>query len=126
MRRGWVLAVCGIVLVVASFGVGYAVGDDGHGSDDDHGLRGDRMAMMMADGSMPAQMTSFIGMMNELRDQMTPEMRARMDGDAMWELMESGDLEEMMEEHGQGMRGMPGMPGMGGHGGGGRQGGHGG
>jgi hypothetical protein len=71
-------------------------------------------------------MTSFIGMMNELRDQMTPEMRARMDGDAMWELMESGDLEEMMEEHGQGMRGMPGMPGMGGHGGGGRQGGHGG
>lgn len=111
MTRGWVLAVCAIVLAGAAFGIGYAVGDDGHDSSDDHGLLGDRMAAMMADGSMPAQMGDFVGMMNELRDQMTPEMRSRMDDDAMWKLMESGQLEAMMDEHGQRMHGMPGMRG---------------
>jgi len=123
MKRVWVVAVCAIVLAGAAFGIGYAVGDDGHGSNNDHGLRGDRMAVMMADGSMPAQMGDFIGVMNDLRGQMTPEMRSRMDDDAMWQLMESGELEEMMDEHGQHMHG---MPGMGDHGGDGHRGGSGG
>lgn len=99
MTRGWATAVCAIVLAGAAFGVGYAVSDDGHGSNDDHGLRGDRMATMMADGTMPAQMGDFIEMMNELGAQMTPEMRSRMDDDPMWQLMESGELEEMMDSH---------------------------
>lgn len=118
MKRGWGAAVCVIVLAGAGFGLGTAVGnDDGHGSNDDHGLRDDRMAVLMADGSMPTQMRGFTEMMNELRDQMTPEMRTLMDDDAMWQLMESGDLEEMMDEHGQRMSDMPGMGGGGGHGG---------
>lgn len=123
MKQGWRAAVCAIVLAGAAFGVGYAVGDDGHGSSDNHGLRDDRMAVLMADGSMPAQMNDFVGMMNDLRDQMTPEMRTRMDDDAMWQLMESGELEEMMDEHSQRMNDMPGMGGDGGHGGSGHQGG---
>ncbi len=122
MKRGWVIAACAIVLAGAAFGLGTAVGnDDGHGSNDDHGLRDDRMAVLMADGSMPTQMSDFIGMMNELRDQMTPAMRTRMDDDAMWQLMEDGDLEEMMNEHGQRMTDMPGLGGDGSHGGGGHQ-----
>lgn len=122
MKRGWVITACAIVLAGAAFGLGTAVGnDDGHSSNDNHGLRGDRMAVLMADGSMPAEMSDFTGMMNDLRDQMTPEMRSRMDDDAMWQLMESGELEKMMDEHGQRMSDMPGMNGDGGHGGGGHQ-----
>ena len=109
MNRTWAAVVGAVVLAGAAFGVGYSVGDDGHGSNDDHGMHGDRMAGMMADGRMPTQMGDFIGMMNDLRDQMTPEMRSRMDDDAMWQLMESGELDEMMDEHGQNMHNMPGM-----------------
>jgi len=123
MNRTWAAVVGAVMLAGAVFGVGYAVGDDGHGSNDDHGMYGDRMAGMMAHGRMPAQMGDFIGMMKDLRDQTTPEMRARMDDDAMWQLMESGELDEMMDEHGQNMHN---MPGMGGHGGDGHRGGPGG
>jgi hypothetical protein len=41
-------------------------------------------------------------------------MRQQMDRDEMWQVMENGELQEMMEHHGMKMEG---MPGMGGHGG---------
>jgi hypothetical protein len=116
MRRGWLLVLLAIVLVGAGFGIGYAVADDGHGADNTHGLQNDRMAGMMADGSMPAQMDDFIKQMKELRSQMTPEMQAQMDQDAMWQRMETGDLMQMMRKHGAQMAEMPGMNGGGRHG----------
>ena len=109
MQRSWALVLGGILVLAAGFGAGFLVADDGHGSDDDHGLRGDRMAVMMADGSMPEMMGDFVGMMDSMRASMTPEMRQQMDRDAMWKLMASGELAEMMQQHGRSMRGMPGM-----------------
>ena len=125
MNRAWALVLGGVLLVGAGFGIGYAVGDDGHGASDDHGLVNDRMAVLMADGSMPTMMEDFTAMMTQLRESMTPEMRQQMDRDAMWQLMETGELQQMMEQHGASMRQMPGMhggggghQGPGGHGGG--------
>lgn len=122
MRRGWLLVLVAIVLAGGGFGIGYAVADDGHGADNSHGLQSDQMAEMMADNSMTAQMDEFIEKMKELRSQMTPEMRAQMDQDAMWQLMETGDLMQMMREHGVRMGEMPGMGGGGQHGGSGNHG----
>lgn len=119
MRRGWLVALVAIVLVGGAFGIGYAVADDGHGADSSHGLQGDQMAGMMADDSMNAQMDEFIGQMKDLRSQMTPEMQAQLDQDAMWQLMETGDLMQMMRVHGERMGEMPGMAGGGQHGNGG-------
>jgi hypothetical protein len=68
------------------------------------------MAVMMADGSMQTMMDDFTGMMTQLRRSMTPEMRGKMDREEMWQLMESGKMQEMVEQHGGSMRGMPGMP----------------
>ena len=116
MNRVWALVLGGVLLVGVGFGVGYAVGDDGHGASDDHGLGSDRMAVMMADGSMPTMMKDFTAMMTQLRESMTPEMRQQMDRDDMWQLMESGQLQQMMERHGASMRQMPGMHGGGGGG----------
>lgn len=123
MTRGWALVLGAILLAGAGFGIGYAVGDDGHGASDDHGFGNDRMAVLMADGSMPAMMKDFTAMMTQLRGSMTPEMRQQMDRNDMWQLMESGDLQQMMDQHGASMRQMPGMhgagggqPGPGGHG----------
>ena len=114
-----------MLVVGVAFGTGYAVGDDGHGASDDHGLGNDRMALMMANGSMPTMMGDFTTMMKQLRESMTPEMLQQMDRDDMWQLMESGKLQQMMERHGASMRQMPGMhgggsghPGPGGHRGG--------
>jgi hypothetical protein len=115
MKRGWALVLGGILLVGAGFGIGYAVGDDGHAASDDHGLRNDRMAVLMADGSMPTMMKDFTSMMTQLRESMTPAMRQQMDRDDMWRLMESGELQHMMDQHGASMRQMPGMHGGGGH-----------
>jgi hypothetical protein len=115
MNRSWILVLGAIVLVSAAFGVGYAVGDDGHGADDRHGLGNDRMAVMMADGSMPEMMKDFETMMTQLQESMTPEMRQQMNADAMWKLMESGELQQMMDEHGTTMSQMPGMHGSGGN-----------
>ncbi|MEX2254389.1 MAG: hypothetical protein WEC34_03025 [Acidimicrobiia bacterium] len=108
------LVLSAIVVVAIGFGVGYAVGDDGHGADDQHGLANDRMAVMMADGSMPEMMKDFTAMMTQLQGSMTPEMRQQMDADAMWKLMESGELQQMMNEHGATMGQMPGMHSSGG------------
>ena len=113
MKRGWVLVVAAIVLAGAAFGVGYAVGDDGDGASDT-GLASDPMAMMMADGSLQTMMQDFTSMMNRLRRSMTPEMRQQMDRDDMWKLMESGQLQDMMEQLGETMRQMPGMHSRGG------------
>lgn len=115
MKRNWMFVVGAIVLVGAGFGVGYAVGDDGHGADDQHGLGSDRMAVMMADGSMPEMMNDFTAMMTQLQESMTPEMRQQMDADAMWKLMASGELQQLMKEHGAAMSQMPGMHGLGGN-----------
>jgi hypothetical protein len=115
MKRGWALVLGAILLAGAGFGIGYAVGDDGHGASDDHGLSNDRMAVLMADGSMPAMMKDFIAMMTQLRESMTPEMRQQMDRDDMWQLMQSGELQQMMNQHGASMRQMPGMRGGGGN-----------
>jgi len=125
MQRWWTIVLGGILVLAAGFGVGYVVADDGHGSSDDHGLGRDRMAVMMADGSMPEMMDNFVAMMDQMRGSMTPEMREQMDQDAMWELMASGELAEMMKQHMTSMRGMPGMGGHqgSGHGGGRHQGG---
>ncbi len=109
MKRRWMLILGAVVVAAAVFGVGYAVGDDGHGADDQHGLGSDRMAVMMADGSMPEMMNDFTSMMTQLRESMTPEMRQQMDSDAMWQLMESGKLQKLMDEHGASMSEMPGM-----------------
>jgi hypothetical protein len=115
MKSGWGLLLGAILLAGAGFGVGYAVGDDGHGASEDHGLGNDRMAVMMADGSMPRMMEDFTAMMTQLRESMTPEMRQQMDRDEMWQLMESGELQKMMEQHGASMGEMPGMDGGGDH-----------
>jgi hypothetical protein len=115
MNRSWILVLGAIVLVGAGFGVGYAVADDGHTAEDQHGLADDRMAVMMADGSMPETMKDFATMMTQLQESMTPEMRQQMDADAMWKLMESGELQQMMDEHGATMSQMPGMQGSGGN-----------
>jgi hypothetical protein len=120
MQRWWVLVLGGIVAIVIGFGAGYLVFDDGHGSDDDHGLGRDRMASMMADGSMPEMMDDFVGMMEQMRGSMTPEMRAEMDENPMWDLMAGGELAAMMQDHMGTMRDMPGMGGR--HDGGGRHG----
>jgi hypothetical protein len=111
MKRGWVFVLGAVLLVGAGFGMGYAVGDDGHGASDEHGLGNDRMAVMMADGSMPVMMEDFTTMMTQLRESMTPEMRQQMDRDEMWDLMESGELKKVMDEHGASMSEMPGMHG---------------
>jgi hypothetical protein len=115
MQHWWTVALGVIVAVAIGFGIGYLVFDDGHGSGDDHGIRGDRMAGMMADGSMPEMMDDFVAMMETMRGSMTPEMREQMDQDAMWELMANGEMAEMMQDH---MAVMADMPGMEMHGGG--------
>jgi hypothetical protein len=112
MKRGWVLVVAAVVLAGAAFGVGYAVGDDGDGASD-YGLSNDPMAMMMTDGSFQTMMNDFTTMMSRLRRSMTPEMRQQMDRDDMWRLMDSGELQDMMEQLGETMRQMPGMHGAG-------------
>jgi hypothetical protein len=60
-------------------------------------------------------MKDFATMMTQLQESMTPEMRQQMDADAMWKLMESGELQQMMDEHGATMSQMPGMQGSGGN-----------
>ena len=50
---------------------------------------------------------------------MSPEMREQMDQNEMWQLMESGELHEMMQDNAKLMGEMPGVHGSGGqHGGG--------
>src|SRR3990172_7636255 len=99
MNRVWAEVVGAVVLVAVAFAVGYVVSDDGHGASDDHGFGNDRMAVMMADGSMQTMMDDFTGMMTQLRRSMTPEMRRQMDRDEMLQLMESAEMQEMVEQH---------------------------
>ena len=89
---------------------GMGMGGHGHRARG-HGpsMRGDRMAVMFADGSMHQLFDDFEGMMTELRRAMTPEQRQRMDRDAMWKLVRSGDFDELMVGHSTTMAGVPGM-----------------
>lgn len=103
-----VIVVVGAVLFAgAGFGVGYVVANDDDSNS--HGFNQDQMAMMMYDGSMMEMMQQHIDMMNQLRESMTPEMRQQMDNDPMWQLMESGEFMQMMNDCTRLMRNMPGM-----------------
>ena len=95
------------MLLVAVAGIAYAVGDDGHAPT--HGLERSSMAQMMMSGSLQRDMGDHMRMLEAMREQMTPEMRAVLDDDEMWKMMESGEFEAMMDELGHMMGEMPGM-----------------
>lgn len=107
MKRSLGSVVVGVVALVAVAGIGYAIGDDGHAPT--HGLDRSSMAQMMMRGSLQRTMSDHVEMLEGMRMQMTPEMRAELDADEMWKMMESGDFEKMMDELGHMMAEMPGM-----------------
>ena len=115
MDRFWRLGLTGLLVAGAGFGIGYGVRDDGaHASD--YGFDRSRMAHMMISGGLQDRVARHERMLEALRNEMTPEMRRQLDDDELFQMMQDGSLEEMMDELG-GMIGM--MPGMGGGGDGG-------
>ena len=94
-------------MLVLAAGIGYALGSEGH--EPTHGLERSSMARMMMSGSLQQDMSDHMQLLDDMRQQMTPEMRTTLDEDEMWQMMQSGDLEAMMDELGHMMGQMPGM-----------------
>jgi hypothetical protein len=120
MRRSWLVVLAALVLAGGLFGIGYVVANSGDGSSGTSSgtfdaFNHDRLSVMFGDGSMPRMFRGFEQMMNEVRLGMTPEQRQRMDGDALWKLMQSGAFDRMMDSHSGTLQGMPGMGMGGGH-----------
>jgi uncharacterized protein (DUF2342 family) len=106
MRRSGLIVLI-LVAVLAAGGIGYALGDDGR--DPTYGLEKSSMAQMMTNGSLQERMQEHTQMVRALRSDMSPEMRAQLDSDEMWMMMESGELAEMMDAMGHMMSQMFGM-----------------
>ncbi|MEX1172058.1 MAG: hypothetical protein WEG56_05525 [Chloroflexota bacterium] len=109
MRRSLGTVLAGVLVIGAAVAVGYAAGDDSHSPT--HGLDRSQMAQMMMSGSMQRRVGDHVQMLDDLRSQMTPEMREQLDADDLWQMIEDGDLGDMMDELGHMMDQMPGMGG---------------
>ncbi len=66
----------------------------------------DTMSRIDMSGEMHRMTEQHADMLKEMRQDMTPRMRDRMDDDVMSEMMMSGEMLEMMEEHQLEMGGM--------------------
>jgi hypothetical protein len=110
MKRSWGTGLAALLVVGTSFGVGYAVGDDG-GHASDYGFDRSEMAHMMIGGSLQRRVNRHMQTLEQMRNQMTPQMRQRLDDDDLWQMMQDGSLQEMMDELGGMMGDMPGMGG---------------
>jgi hypothetical protein len=107
MQRSLGTVLAGVIAIGIAAGVGYAVGDDSHSPT--HGLDRSQLARMMMSGSMQGRVDDHMQMLEGMREQMTPQMRQQLDDDPLWQMMEDGELEDMMDELGHTMSEMPGM-----------------
>jgi hypothetical protein len=110
MKRSWGIGLAALLVVGASFAVGYAVGDGGAQASD-YGFNRSEMAHMMIGGSLQRRVERHMQTLEQMRNEMTPQMREQLDDDDLWQMMQDGSLEEMMDELGGMMGDVPGMGG---------------
>lgn len=76
-------------------------GSGGGGSGGGASLSNDRIATMETSGDLHEMLQQHQDMMQSMQVDASPTMLARMKADPMWQMLESGELIELMAEHQQ-------------------------
>lgn len=103
-RSAWAVSaalIAGVIVaVLLGAWIGWALtnGNDGGANP---GLRQTKIDRMLGSGQIQAMLDQHRQMMEQMRVDASPQMRARMDADPMWKLMRNDEFTKMMEDQQQ-------------------------
>lgn len=91
----WIVGV-GAVAAVGLLGVTVATSSDHDGTAP---VRTGRLVQMEQSGDVHAMLQQHQDMMSRMQASLTPQMQEQMRADPMWQMLSSGELIRLMEEH---------------------------
>ena len=94
-RRGWIV---GVAAMAAAGLLGVAVGTS-RDHDGAAPVHTGRLVQMEQSGDLHAMLQKHQDMMSRMQASLTPQMQEQMRADPMWQMLSSGELIRLMEEH---------------------------